>query len=90
MVRRWWHKLFSQGRSRVRRGDRWARVRQRRRQKPLLESLEERCLLSYQITNLGALASQDDSFASGINDSDPNKLRFLAGRNDGVIVDPDF
>jgi probable HAF family extracellular repeat protein len=35
----------------------------------LLESLEERCLLSYQLTNLGALSSQDDSFAEGINSS---------------------
>jgi probable HAF family extracellular repeat protein len=63
MVRTWWHKLFSQGQSGVQRGHRWARVRQRRRQKPLLESLEERCLLSYQVTDLG------HGGADGINDS---------------------
>jgi probable HAF family extracellular repeat protein len=69
MGRTWWHKLFSEGQSGVQRGYRRARVRQPRMQKPLLESLEERCLLSYQITNLGALASTDDSFANGINNS---------------------
>jgi len=46
MVRMWWHKLFSQGQSGARRGDRWARIRQQRMQKPLLESLEDRHLPS--------------------------------------------
>jgi hypothetical protein len=55
MVRTWWQKLFSQGQSGVPRGDRWVRVRQRRMKKPWLESLEDRCLLSYQITDLGTL-----------------------------------
>src|SRR6516164_7912191 len=63
MVRTWWHKLFSQGQSGVQHGARRARVRQPRRQKPLLESLEDRCLLSYQVTDLGAID------AVGINDS---------------------
>jgi probable HAF family extracellular repeat protein len=35
----------------------------------LLESLEERCLLSYQITDLGALPGDTGSEAFGINDS---------------------
>jgi probable HAF family extracellular repeat protein len=63
MVRTWWHKLFSQGQSGVHRGDRRAGVRQRPTQKPWLESLEERWLLSYQITDLGV------GGAHGINDS---------------------
>jgi hypothetical protein len=46
MVRTWWHKLFSQGQSGIHRGDRRARVRQGRRQKPWLESLEDRTLPS--------------------------------------------
>jgi hypothetical protein len=47
MVRTWWHKLFSQGQSGVQRGDRRARVRQRRMQKPWLEALEDRTLPSF-------------------------------------------
>jgi probable HAF family extracellular repeat protein len=35
----------------------------------LLERLEERCLLSYQITDLGTLPGGDYSTAAGINDS---------------------
>jgi probable HAF family extracellular repeat protein len=69
MVRTLWHKLFSQGQSGVPRGDRRIRVRQRWLQKPLLESLEERCLLTYQVTDLGTLPGLDDSVARGINDS---------------------
>jgi probable HAF family extracellular repeat protein len=70
MVRTWWHKLFSQGQSGVQRGDRRAGVGQRLMQKPLLESLEERCLLSYQITDLGSLPSGNgESAPYGINDS---------------------
>ena len=46
MVRTWWHKLFSQGQSRTHRGYRRARVQQRLMHKPLLESLEDRTLLS--------------------------------------------
>jgi probable HAF family extracellular repeat protein len=38
-------------------------------QKPLLESLEERCLLSYQITDLGTLPGATDSFAHGFNNT---------------------
>ena len=46
MVPTWWHKLFSQGQSRARRGYRRARVQQRLMHKPLLEPLEDRTLLS--------------------------------------------
>jgi probable HAF family extracellular repeat protein len=35
----------------------------------LLESLEERCLLSYQVTDLGTLPGATDSFAHGINNA---------------------
>jgi probable HAF family extracellular repeat protein len=38
-------------------------------QKPWLESLEERCLLSYQITDLGTLPGGTQSLAYGINNS---------------------
>jgi len=46
MVRTLCHKLFSQGQSGIHRGHRWALVRQRLMQKPLLEPLEDRALLS--------------------------------------------
>ena len=69
MVRTWWHKLFSQGQWGVQRGARRARVRQRLRQKPLLQSLEDRCLLSYSVTDLGILPGATASFARGINNS---------------------
>jgi probable HAF family extracellular repeat protein len=69
MLRTLWHKLFSQAQSGVPRSDRRIRVRQRSLQKPLLESLEERCLLSYQVTDLGTLSGLDDSMARGINGS---------------------
>jgi probable HAF family extracellular repeat protein len=69
MVRTWWHKLFSPGPSGVQRGGRRAGVRQRRRQQPWLESLEERCLLSYQITDLGTFPGDNGSIAYGLNDS---------------------
>jgi probable HAF family extracellular repeat protein len=62
-----WQRLFSQGQSDVQRGDRRARVRQRRIPKPWLEALEERCLLSYQVTDLGTLPGDDWGFAYGIN-----------------------
>src|SRR6516225_5778885 len=65
MVRTWWHKLFSKGQSGVQRGDRRARVRQRLLQKPWLQSLEARCLLSYQITDLGTLPGDSGSDAFG-------------------------
>jgi len=67
MVSTLWQRLFSQGQSDVQRGDRRARVRQRRIPKPWLEALEERCLLSYQVTDLGTLPGDDWGFAYGIN-----------------------
>jgi len=69
MVRTWWHKLFSQGQSGAQRGYGRARVRQRRRQKPLLESLEERCLLSYSVTDLGTLPGDNGAVPLAINGS---------------------
>jgi probable HAF family extracellular repeat protein len=38
-------------------------------QKPLLQSLEDRCLLSYQITDLGTLPGDNGAVAQAINDS---------------------
>src|SRR5262249_29249449 len=60
-----WHKLFLQRQSGAQRGDRRAHVRQRLRQKPLLESLEDRTLPSLLAPIVYSIGQAPEGLAVG-------------------------
>jgi len=95
MVRTLWHKLFSQGQLGVQRGDRRARVRQRRMQKPLLESLEGRCVpttvtpTTFADGGLGSGSLRDAVLQFNADSgSDDDTIQLLAGTYTLTIQNP--
>src|SRR6516164_8883033 len=90
MVRTLWHKLFSQGQLGVQRGDRRARVRQRRMQKPLLESLEGRCVpTTVADGGLGSGSLRDAVLQFNADSgSDDDTIQLLAGTYTLTIQNP--